>query len=97
MKDAQGAWKDAQESYQTKIAEMARKQDWHEGALGDYFYVSKARTTFEVGEDGSISVITRKGGEELKETFKNADALKHGRPDLYKKYARLQKSEQAAD
>ena len=54
------------------------------------FFSRKASTSFSVDPDGEISVTTRKGDDELVETFKNAAALEDGRPDLYEKFERLQ-------
>ena len=48
--------------------------------------------SFHKQADGSIRVTNRGGDDELVEVFKNAQELKRQRPDLYKRYAKLQKS-----
>jgi hypothetical protein len=61
-------------------------------ASGDFFAQRKARTSFEVASDGKIRVTTRKGSEELTQTFDNAEAMKKACPDLHAKYLRLRDS-----
>jgi hypothetical protein len=79
---------------QKDVAKLLRQhldeQDAHQ-SLHDLFIHKKARTKFSVGSDGKIVVTTREGDEELVQTFDDADALKKARPDLYKKYKKLQK------
>ena len=58
--------------------------------LGGLFVTGKARTSFEVAANGEIKVTTRKGDEELTQSYADADALKKDRPDLYEKFRKLQ-------
>lgn len=58
--------------------------------LGGLFVKGKAGTSFEVTADGEIKVTTRKGDEELTQTYADAAALKKARPDLYEKFRKLQ-------
>jgi len=53
-------------------------------------FMRRPNTTFEVLPDGKIKVITRRGGEELVQEFQDAEALKAAKPDLYRKFERLQ-------
>jgi len=64
----------------------------HSGAfgMGRSTNAAKPKTTFEIAADGSIKVTVRQGDQEMIENYANADALKNARPDLYKKYERLQ-------
>lgn len=57
----------------------------------------KARTSFETTPDGKIRVTTRQGEDELVENFNNADELKTAKPDLYKKYERIQRRTASKD
>jgi hypothetical protein len=52
----------------------------------------EARTSFETLADGKIRVTTRSGEEELVQTFDSAEALKAARPDLHKKFEKLEKA-----
>lgn len=51
---------------------------------------SKPRTSFEVLPDGQIKVIRRHGDGQLVEIFENAESLKEERPDLHRKFLKLQ-------
>jgi hypothetical protein len=77
--------------------ESMRMLEEHMKTLGgpggpQVMFLRKARTSFDVAPDGKIKVITRDGEDELIENYDNADALKAARPDLYKKFEKLQPS-----
>ncbi len=75
------------------VEDIHKKLREHLGDTGlglkDVFSHGKARTSFELLDGGKIRVTKRRGGEELVETFKDAEALKAKRPKLYRKYMRL--------
>jgi len=89
-KDAAKAQKEAQKAVQEGMRQ-------YEAARGEFFAQSKARTSFDVSSDGKIRVTTRKGGEELTQTFDNAEALKKANPDLYAKYQKLREGSGKAE
>jgi hypothetical protein len=65
------------------------------GPLGGKFMFlgdGEARTSFETLADAKIRVTTRSGEEELVQTYDNAEALKAARPDLHKKFEKLEKA-----
>lgn len=64
----------------TRVRTLAKK----------FLLQQKARTSFEILDDGSVRVTTRRGGEELVESFKSAEAMEKTRPELYRKFMRLQ-------
>lgn len=99
MKDYQDLFKQW-EGPVTTPKDMQKWMKQHDKALKRYFgdnartpggafYMRPGGTSFETNADGSIRVLTRRGGDELVETYTNAQALKNARPDLYKKYQKL--------
>lgn len=56
----------------------------------DTAFFGRPRTTFEVADDGKIRVITRQGNQEMIQSFGSAAAMKKARPDLHRKYEKLQ-------
>ncbi len=49
----------------------------------------RARQSFEVGADGKIEVLIRKGDSELRQVFEDEDDLAQRDPNLYAKYREL--------
>jgi hypothetical protein len=83
---------EAMKNSEKVIEEMERTFGGHLGERAGPLLLrkTKAPTSFELNADGSIRVITRKGDEELVETYSNAEALRQARPDLHRKFERLQ-------
>jgi len=84
---------DTAKMYQQQ-AEDFRKQSEAFRSLGrpgsPTWIARQPKTSFELQTDGSVRVIVRQGDQELVEQFKNVDELKNNRPELYKKYQKLQ-------
>lgn len=90
MKDSEEARKHIKEIHGKLLKELRAK------GLGlgkDFLFHMKPRTSFDVSPDGEVRVTRRQGGEELVERFSNAEALKEKRPDLYRKFRKLQDPE----
>ncbi len=83
-KNAAEAGAEARKAYEEALHAHSEK------GLDDLFGRGKAGTSFEITADGQIKVTTRKGDEELTQTYADAAALKKARPDLYEKFRRLQ-------
>lgn len=49
--------------------------------------------SFRTGPDGSIEVVARHGDDELVQTFRNEEALRREKPDLFERYERLRSKE----
>lgn len=94
---------DLMKGWQGPLTTQKDMQKWleqHQGQLNKHFGQGSGRsqafmtrgargTSFETNADGSIRVITRRGGDELVENYANAQALKAARPDLHAKYQKL--------
>jgi len=90
MKNAEEMRKEAGKAGAEAKKAAAQAARAYSESLGGYFAAGKARTSFEVSANGEIKVTTRKGDEELTQTYADADALKKARPDLYEKFRKLQ-------
>lgn len=85
---------DLARQYQKQAEEM-RKQAESYKALGGkggaaWSIARQPRTSFELQTDGSVRVTVRDGEQELVEKFTSVDEMKNIRPELYKKYQKLQ-------
>lgn len=84
---------DTAKMYQQQAEEL-RKQAEAFRALGNQgsplWVARQPKTSFELQTDGSVRVIVRQGDQELVEQFSSVDELKNNRPELYKKYQKLQ-------
>lgn len=78
-----------------KELEKAQAQfEKHMRELFDESFGQKSEgVSFQRRGDGSIEVTTRGGGDELVEVFKDENALKNNRPDIYKRYTELRTAE----
>lgn len=74
------------------LAENIRKrlQQRAGRGFGPFGPLTRPRTSFELTSNGEIRVTIRQGPEELVQTFKNKNDLKKRRPELYKRFQKLQ-------
>ena len=85
---------DLAKQYQQQAEEL-RKQAESYKALGGkggagWLMARQPKTSFELQSDGSVRVTVRQGDQELVEQFRSVDEMKNSRPELYKKYQKLQ-------
>lgn len=85
---------DLAKQYQKQAEEM-RKQAESYKALGGkggagWLMARQPKTSFELQTDGSVRVTVRDGEQELVEQYRSVDEMKNSRPELYKKYQKLQ-------
>lgn len=76
-----------------KQAEESRKHAelYRSGKPGAAWSIARQpKTSFELQTNGSIRVTVREGDQELVEQFTSVDEMKNSRPELYKKYQKLQ-------
>ena len=90
FKAQQEAMRKAQEEAAKAMEEADKAMRSGAFGMGRSMNAPKPKTTFEVAADGSIKVTVRQGDQEMIENYASADALKNARPELYKKYERLQ-------
>ncbi len=62
----------------------------HGQGQGQGLFLARPRTSFQTTPDGKIQVKVRDGEDELVTVYDNAAALEAARPNLYKKYQKLQ-------
>jgi hypothetical protein len=87
----EAAMKNSEEAMK-RLEERMQQLHQNPGAAQKGMFLKRMHTgtSFETQSNGSIKVITRDGGDELVQTYDNADALKTARPELYEKYQKLQ-------
>lgn len=79
--------------YQQQAEQFRKQAEMYKGQNkgGNPMWMARQpRTSFELQTDGSIRVIIRDGEQELVEHFKSVDEMKNSRPELHKKYQKLQ-------
>ncbi len=88
----------ASENYEKVFKKFGGKlKKLHDGhQTYDFRMLNTASISFEVESDGKIRVATRNGDEELVQVFDDVEELEELRPDLFKKYNKLQATSKTA-
>jgi len=84
---------DLAKQYQKQAEEMRKQaEQYRSGGKGGaaWSIARQPKTSFELQTDGSVRVTVRQGDQELVEKFTSVDEMKNSRPELYKKYQKLQ-------
>ncbi len=98
LKNVHMAHGQASENYEKAIKQFGGQlKKLHDGHHSfDIRMLNKASISFEVESDGKIRVSTRNGDEELVQVFDDVNELEKLRPDLFKKYNKLQATSKTA-
>ncbi|MFH1417913.1 MAG: PDZ domain-containing protein [Planctomycetota bacterium] len=98
LDNAQKAHDQAADTHEKVFKKLGSKLKKHREGLNPHEFLvhRKASISFEVESDGKIRVATRNGDEELVQAFNNVAELEALRPDLFKKYQKLQATSKTA-
>lgn len=82
---------DMARQFQQQADELRKQAESYKNKGGSAWWTTRQpKTSFELQTNGSIRVTVRDGDQELVEQFKSIDEMKNSRPELYKKYQKLQ-------